>query len=275
MTEQNNEQDPPQGHPAWMELLNEVPEDLHPILTPKLEEWEKNLAAKLQGTTEQYKPYEVYKPLVDNNVPLEDVERALWLASKLNEDPKSVVDEAIRAFNLEYAPVSQQQTPNPPNNEEEEYDLEGLEGLENHPAFQEIKKRAEELAAWREEQEREREEEEASNGLREALDELHNQYDIKREDGTVIPGFDDLYVTALMAQGVDPEAAIKSFNDTFEQRIALAGGNQQQQQVTPPVVMGGDGNTGSGTPQENIRMGDLKNGDVQDLVLQMLKQDNS
>ena len=273
MTEQNNEQDPPQGHPAWMELLNEVPEDLHPILTPKLEEWERNLAAKLQGTTEQYKPYEVYKPLVDNNVPLEDVERALWLATKLNEDPKSVVDEAIRAFNLEYAPVSQQQQN--PSDEEEEYDLEGLEGLENHPAFQEIKKRAEELAAWREQQEREREEEEASNGLREALDELHNQYDIKQEDGTVIPGFDDLYVTALMAQGVDPEAAIKSFNDTFEQRIALAGGNQQQQQVTPPVVMGGDGNTGSGTPQENIRMGDLKNGDVQNLVLQMLQQENS
>ena len=269
MTEQQGEQ--PQGHPAWQELLNGVPEDLHPILTPKLQEWERNYSQKLQGTVEEYKPLEVYKPLVENNVDFDTVQRALWLAQKIEENPQEVVDLAIEQFDLKYAPISDNDEEDPDVDDEDYSDID-LSGLEHHPAFKQLKAQADQVQQYLDRQREEQEESQASNALQQELAGLHDKFDTKDDAGNVVvPGFDDLYVTALIAQGVEPEAAVKHFNDTFQARLQHF---QQNQQQNPPVVMGGDGNTGSGIPQEVTDMGSLSNNAVNDLVIQMLNAEN-
>lgn len=250
----------PQGHPAWTELLNDVPEDLHPLLKPKLEEWERNYAAKLQGTVEQYQGYDAYKPLVENEVPIENIQKALWLAHQLDQNPEEIIGEAIKAFNLDYVKASESAVGNQPD-DEEDFDMTDLSGLENHPAFKAIKEKAELVEQQLRQRQESDEEEVALNELQQELARLHQVHD---EQG----GFDDLYVTALMAQGVSPEDAVKSFNDTVNARAqALAGAVPVE---TPPVVMGGDGSSGSGVPSQHVKMGDLGKGDLNQMVLDLL-----
>lgn len=266
MTEQPVEQPEPQGHPAWADLLNEIPEDLRPILEPKFQEFERNYQQKLQGTVEQYKPYENYKPLIEHNIPLEDVQKALWLAHELENNPQEVVAQAIEAFGLDFAQASQTANNNG-NEEEEEIDFSSsdLSDLENHPAFKAIKEKAEQVEKLLQQREAEEEENTALNELQQELVRLHQDHD--DEDGT--PGFDDLYVTALMAQGVSPEDAVKSYNDTVNARAQKLAGVAAQQE-TPPVVMGGDGTSGSGVPKNDIRMGNLGKNDLNQMVLDLI-----
>jgi hypothetical protein len=133
------ENDPPQGHPAWQEILNGVPEDLHPLLRNKLEAWDRGVEAKLQGVRQEY---EAYQPLVENEVPFEAVEQALWLAQQLEQNPDAVVQQAIDAFGLDFVAKAAAAA-----NEEDDNDMpfgDDFEGLEDHPAFKEMQQKAEE-----------------------------------------------------------------------------------------------------------------------------------
>lgn len=271
-----NEDQQPQGHPAWTELLNDVPEDLRPLLEPKLQEWERNMSQKLQGTVEQYKPYEQYQPLVEHNVSLENVQKALWLAQQLEENPDGIIKSAIEHYGLGYVPADQiQNNGNPDPDDLDDLDDDSpLKGLENHPAFQEILNKARQIEEWQLQQQQSQEQEEQMDILSQTLEELHEQFDVEQPDGTKVPGFDDMYVTALMANGVDPEAAVKHFNETVNQRVQMYTG-QNTQQDTPPVVMGGDGTTGSGIPNEPINMGAVKKSDLDQMVIDLIEQAKS
>lgn len=275
------EQEQAQGHPAWQEILdtlNEIPEDFRTVVEPKLrdklKEWDQGVDGKLQAVRSEYEGFEPYKPLIENNVPLENIQQALWLANKLEEDPKFVVDQAIKSFNLEYGPISQQPNLNA-DDENEDFSSTDLDDLENHPAYKALKERSEEIEKMLKSQSEREEEDKATQALRAELDTLHDKFDIDGPEGKKIPGFDDLYVAALMAQGFDPEDAVKSFNDTVNERARALAGIQQQQEEPPPVVMGGDGNTGSGIPKENIKMGNLGKGDLNQMVLDFLNNEKN
>jgi hypothetical protein len=273
--EQQEEQQS-QGHPAWQAILEKLPDDLQPLVRPELENWDKGVQGKLQEVRSQYEGFDPYKPLIENNIPMERVEQALWLAQQLDQNPQGVVDQAIKAFDLQYAPVTAKNSN--PSQDDDEYEFgdddeyedtpkprrqasDPLAGLENHPAFQQIKEKAEQLDQLLSQQRQEQEQEEASTQLEGYLSEL------KQTHGE----FDDLYVTALMANGMEAEEAIERYKNTItSQAQALYQQHNQGNQSPPPVVMGEDGTSGSGMPVENTRMGALKQSQVDDIVLQML-----
>lgn len=286
--QQEQQEQESQGHPAWqpiLDTLNELPDDFRQVIEPKirpeLENWDKGVQGKLQEVRSQYDPY---KPLVENNVPMERVQQALWLAQQLDENPQGVVDQAIKAFNLDYAPAQQQQAPQRNSSVDDDYEFgddddddyeeqprrrqqqatDPLAGLENHPAFQQMKQKADELDRMLSQQRQELEQEEASTQLEQYLGEL------KQTHGE----FDELYVTALMANGMEAEQAINQYKNTVNQaaQALYQQYNPQAQQVNnPPIVMGEEGTSGSGLPAENVRMGSLKQSQVEDMVLQMLQ----
>ena len=266
MSQQSNENEPPQGqHPAWSEYLEGIPEDLQPLVTQAFSKWDQHHQAKLQGVQQEFDPY---KPLLENNVPMETIQQSLWLAQQLEENPGGIVEQAIQAFGLDYVPKSQIPTPND-ENDGENFDMTDLEGLENHPAFKALKEKADEADRILRAQQEAQQETEATTQLEQYLEQLHGNEEI-----TANGDFDDLYVTALMAQGVEAEDAIKQYQNTVNSAAqALAG--QHQQQTPPPVVMGGDGNSGSGVPSEVPNMGNLSRGGLNDVVLQYLEQNRS
>jgi len=265
MGDEDNNQ--PQGHPAWQEYLEGIPQDLQPLVTQAFSKWDQDMQNKLQGVQSEFDPY---KPLLENNVPMETIQQSLWLAQQLEENPGGIVQQAIEAFGLDYVPKDQIPVTPPANNEDEEFDMTDLAGLENHPAFKALQEKANEAdRILRERQEREQETE-ATQQLEQYLQQLHGNDEITKNGD-----FDDLYVTALMAQGVEAEDAIKQYQDTVNSAAQALAGQQQQQQQAPPVVMGGDGNSGSGVPNEVPNMGNLTRGGLNDVVLQYLEQNRN
>ena len=255
-----------QGHPAWQEVLdvlNELPDELKELYIPQVTEKLKEFDQSVQNKFSVYNPY---KPLVDNEVPMEFIQQAVYLAQQLEQNPEEVVARAIESFNLEkFKP--QQVQPNPSETDpDEELDMSDLQGLENHPLFKELKAKAEELDQWKQEQESYTEEEDAAEMLAEYLSGLHDEHG----------EFNDFFVTALMANGIDAEEAIETYQSTVKteaEKFAEALG-QGQQQSTPPVVLGNSGTAGSGIPSEPVSMGKMSKGEVSDLAAKFIEEAN-
>lgn len=250
------------GHPAWQEVLGVIPESLHTIVTPALEKWDKNVEGKVQSIKEQYQPYQQF---IDNSVDAQQMQQALFILNELQNNPEQVVADVIQHFGLNFAAVSDDD-----DDDDDNYDpYDSSVDITKHPQFKELAKSLEAIQgrlSQQEEQEKRSAEQQA--------------FDKQLEDLTTQHGaFDRLYVTALMSNGFTADQAIKQYFDTVNSAAqALMQNNGQQPPSNnnpPPVVMGGDGNTGSGLPTQPVSFAGMKNTEVNDLVIQMLKQATS
>ena len=256
-----NPEEQQNGHPAWQEVLDALPDDLQPLIRPKLEDWDKRQQDKVQGLHQQYDPY---KKLVENQIPVDLVEQALYLHNMLETNPKDLVAKAIEHYGLEYIPKDQAQQVS----SEDLDDLDDFDGVDitKHPAFQKLAEQLESvnstLTAQQQREQQEAEEAELDNYLEE----------LEKKHGS----FNKLMVATLIANGMDGDQAVDTYKDEIAKAVQEAlGNNQQQQNNPPPVVMGGDGTTGSGLPAQTTRMGDLKKNELNDLVMQFLEQNKS
>lgn len=267
MSNGSNEPGTPQGHPAYKEILDLLPESLHPLITPKLSEWDKRQQDKLQEVQGTYDPY---KKFAENHVDPQVIEQALYLANHLQNNPADFVERAITNFNLEQFKQQQQQN----ELEDELVDYDG-EDISKHPLVKQMMDQLQQtqqtLQTWQQEREQTTQEQQ----LEEYLDSL------EKEHGE----FDRLYVASMLANNVDGPQAVKQYQDMVNQAaLKLTGGNPeqlqqyQQEQQTPsqqqtqiPVVMGAAGTAGSGSPNQPVDMSALSAGDTQNLVIQMLE----
>lgn len=263
MTEQPDQGQQPEdngtnGHPAWQEILDQLPDDLHPLITPKLQAWEQGVQQKLQSVHSQYDPY---KPLVENKIPVDMVEQALYLHHQLENNPQDLIAKAIEHYKLDYVPKDQVQV----NTSEDLEDLE-FDGVDitKHPAFQQLSKQLEEmnstLTAQQQAEKEAAEQEELDNYLNE----------LEEQKGP----FNKLMVATLIANGMDGEQAVETYKAEIAQAVQQALGTNQQQTQQPPVVMGGDGTTGSGLPEQPVKMGNLSKDELLKLSMQFLEQND-
>ncbi len=252
-----DEQEQSQGHPAWQEILSQLPEDLHSLVKPKLEEWDKRSQDMVQGVHSQYDPY---KKFVENKVDPAILEQSLFMANALQNDPEAFVRRVIENYGIESFNQVQQQ--------EEEHEVPEWDGedISAHPQFKAL---ADQFKSINDRLEKQDQESQAQREQREFDEYMEGLKEKNKDNGE----FNELFVSALMANGLDGDEAVKQYYDMVGSAVAAATGGQQQQQQTPapPVVLGGSGNAGSGTPDAQVNMGGLKDGQVQDLVIEMLK----
>lgn len=257
------------GHPAWGELLDGIPPEFHPLITPKLQEWDNGVKKRLEELTGRYDPY---KPLVEQNIDPAFVTGAVEFATQLQSDPEEIVGQLIDAFGIEgYVKkddMSQQQQV-PGSVDPDPFEELGID-ITKHPAYvaqqqalQQIQERFSQF------DQTEQEKAQAAQ-----VDKLLT--DLETEHGS----FNRLFVTALLAQGIDGAEAVKVYKDTINQAAGelIAQQNpaqQQQQQQSVPVVMGTEGAAGSGVASEPFNFATAKNSDINALVLQMLNAANA
>lgn len=258
MTVPPPEDETPQGHPAWDEYLKDVPEDFRQYVTPAFEAWDKGVVprSKLQEVETQYNPY---KEFVEAEIDADELGSAYNLYQAMQENPEEVIRKAIETFGLESVLNAAPVTPDPDDDDEDE----GYPDVTKNPAFtamQEKLAQFEEKETERERLAREAQEEQEFDAY---LGELTEKY---KETGP----FDVNYVTALIAQDVDGDEAVKQYYAMVNQAVA-ARTNSQQAPDQPLKVMGGDGATGSGIPQVPTKMGDLNKNQLADVVAQFLE----
>jgi hypothetical protein len=213
----------------------------------------------VQGVHSQYDPY---KKFVDNSIDPAILEQSLYMANALQNDPEAFVKRVIENYGIDSFNQQQQA-------QEEDEDMgntwEEGDDISSHPQFKAVLDQLNTINGTltaQQERDKAAQEEQEYNAYMESL---KGKYEDKG-------GFDELYVSALMANGLDGDKAVEHYYDTVGKAVAAHTGQQQQQQVTPPpVVMGGSGNAGSGTPDQQVSMGNLSNGETMDLVIKMLE----
>lgn len=253
------------GHPAWQEILDVLPSELHSVVRPTLENWDKGVQQKLQEVRSQYEPY---KEFIDNEVDPELIDQSLTFVHQMNSDPDKIIEQAIEAFGLDYVKKAAEEVVQQQNNQQlnlnqgDEYENLGEIKIEDHPFVKNLQKTVEDLQSKFTKQEEVQQQTEQQKAFQAQLDELQEEHG----------EYDRTFVTALMSQGIDGATAVKQYHDTVNQAAAkLAGNNQNQQQETPPVVMGADGSVGSGIPDQPVSFGEVKDKDLNSLVVQMLE----
>ena len=95
------------GHPAWNEILSQIPEMLHDKVRPALEKWDKGVQEKLAEYTRTYDPY---KPIVGQ--PVDEIEAGLQMVRLLNENPKQFYDQLREFYKFESSGQGQATSPN-------------------------------------------------------------------------------------------------------------------------------------------------------------------
>ena len=255
----------PNGHPAWGELLDGIPQEFHPLITPKLQEWDNGVKKRLEELTGRYDPY---KPLVEQNIDPAFVTGAVEFATQLQSDPEEIIGQLIDAFGIESFikkdDMSQQQQV-PGNIDPDPFEELGID-ITKHPAYiaqQQALQQIQERFTQFDQSEQEKAQAQEVDNLLTKLETEHGP-------------FNRLFVTALLAQGIDGAEAVKVYKDTVNQAAGdlIAQQNnppaQQQQQQQVPVVMGTDGAAGSGVSGGGFDFATAKNSDVNALVMQML-----
>src|SRR5690606_21922806 len=86
-TSQNETSD---GHPAWLELLNDLPESLRPLVKPKLEEWDSGVNKRFEQIQEQYSPY---KQLAEQGITPDKVEQYANIARMIETNPRGFYEQ--------------------------------------------------------------------------------------------------------------------------------------------------------------------------------------
>jgi hypothetical protein len=256
--EETDDGQAPKGHPAWDEILTDLPDEIQEILKPKLAKWDSGVQEKFQQIHEQYDPY---KPLIENNINANQVEQALFLAHQLDSDPTAFIQKAIDHFNLEQ--FRQQAAAEVPDDEDDDFLEESPYGdLEKDPRFKAFLEKQQELEAKFQEREQSEYEAEAEQALDTYLKELRDNHG----------EFDNDYVVTLIANGMDGEQAVKQFQDKVNQAAAA---------LVPPaavkpqaIIAGGGGTSGSGIPDQPVSFGKMKSGAVSDIVAQYINQAN-
>lgn len=77
----------PKINPNWNEALQHVPEAYHQQLIPAFDKWDKNNNSRLEKVQQQYAPYQ---PLIDNEVPMEEIQKSYALRQVILNNPEEV-----------------------------------------------------------------------------------------------------------------------------------------------------------------------------------------
>jgi hypothetical protein len=257
-----------QGHPAWQEILDALPESLHPLITPKLQEWDKGVNDKINQVRTQYDPY---KTFVEEKIDPALLQQAVQLIAAIDEDPEAVAKELIESFELDYVLKSAAQQQVVQQQQQQTSDDDDIFGnnvpdVTKLPQFVELQNALTEVQGKLNKQEETSQQEEARKAHETALEALKKD-PVTGQDRE----FDPMFVTALMSQGASGEAAVQQYQSIVNQAAAqIAGTSQQQVTQQPPVVMGGDGTTGSGIPEGGVNMGSMKRNDVNQMVANLI-----
>ena len=236
------------GNPAWGEILDKTPSQLHPMMIPVFQRWDKNF----QDVQTKYAPY---KDLVDGGIQPQDIQASLNVMRLLNENPRAVFDQMLTTFgpqwgvSLAEAQAQQnqeQQAQGVPQDSTTDYDLSqsGFD-ISKDPRYQEMQQKVDTVAQFFAQQI----EADEKRQIEEALDREVAELEAKHGQ------FNKQIVFALAANGMPLEQAVETWKGQAAQMQPAPGSN------FPPVMT-----PGGGSPSQAVDVSSLSSQDTIGLV---------
>lgn len=89
-------------NPNWKEALDVLPDDfLRGKLTPVFEKWDKNNNSRFEKVQQELSKYDPYKPLIENNVPFEELQQAYQLRNEIANNPKVIFERLAQHLGID------------------------------------------------------------------------------------------------------------------------------------------------------------------------------
>lgn len=251
-------------NPAWNDLLNDIPQELHAKVTPHLQKWDQNF----QNVQSSLAPY---KEFVDNRVDPEYLKVAIGLANALEEQPELIYQALQEQFGGQQGPPNGNGTGNgqgQPGNDgggqgELENEFDGLppeiqQQLQMIPQLQQQVEMLGQIAAQRNQQELDAQEDAE-------LDQLYQRISSESEVFKALNGEDRMaepYINSLLMAGYDEKEAMEIFSN-FVDRV-----KQYNNRPQPPTLLG----TGGFMPERQPKPRDLSEQQTKDLIANYVRQ---
>jgi hypothetical protein len=258
--------------PPYAQYLNNIPEAFRGQIEPVFKQWDADVTKRFQGVQSEVAPY---RELIQQYDP-QSLQQAVQLAELMQADPGQVY-QALGATYPELAGGQntggqqnqgvqgqqfQQQTP---SFDAEEYGLppqlmqQFVQQQQQIQQFQEAQQQQAQLleliSTGMIQEHQQREEAQQMQQFEQLLGNLKQQYG----------DYDQDYVLAKIAGGMDPAAAVQDYRGKFSQAVS-----QQAAQQHPQILT-----SGGGLPSTQIDPNKLNSQDTKNLVQQLIAQANA
>lgn len=242
-------------NPAWNELLEVVPSQLHSLVTPHLTKWDQNFQTKINEVHSKYAPY---KDFADNGVEAEQIQYAMQMLEAIDQRPVDVI-KALTDY-AKQAGLWQEETPQNQGQQQQQGQVDETEipsDFMQHPEFQKMQQMVTTMAQQLVQQNEIKTQQEEDRKLRSELDTLKEQHGEFDEDWVLTKAIQmanaGKNVTSL-------EPFVKQYRE-FEQGI-LAKSRQPGPKVMSPAGM---------APDNQVNLKELDDKGRRGLVTQMLQ----
>lgn len=236
-------------NPAWNEVLQEIPQDLHEKVTPYFQKWDKGVQDRFTKVQSDWAPW---KNLKDAGVDPETAQFGVNLARALQDDPRMVFDALREHYKFE----ANSSVPNNGQGQEEPKSPEEQYAAQFAKIEEQNRRLAEIMLADKQQAQQAQLEAQADAKLDQELSGLKQKY-----EQTHGP-FDESYVLAMMMNGQDAEQAVQGFYSWRDQQV--------KSYRPRPLIIGSGGNV----PGQYSDPKKLSDKDTRNLVAEMLNQAN-
>ena len=236
------------GNPAWQDILNVLPDSLHSTVRPALEKWDQGVQQRFQTVHSQYEPF---KPFLESGIDPQNINYALAILDKIENDPRSIYDALA-----EHNGWAEQQGQPESEIDSNEYDPENIP---DDPRLLRAEQLAEAVAEYTMQQHQEQLAAQEDAALDAHISDLKAQHEIAEDDQVA-----DRFVLGLMLAGASAEDA---FNEYVNMQSTVA--TRPRANDSAPTVLGNSGGVPStAIPRDQIRDPKARRA----LVAQMLEQ---
>lgn len=240
------------GNPNWDEMLSQIPDSFHHLITPHLTKWDQGVQQRFQQIQQDNSGYAPYKDIMEQGVDPQAIQQAMSVMGMLNDKPDQFFRE-MQTFYKDDPRFAQSDV----SQGQQEYDLSEEDqqpsqyNIETDPRFIEMKNNQDIMANFLSNQVQEKEnaaEDAALDNEMTALTQKYGEYDQE-------------YVLGLAQGGVDLEVAVQRYHAMVNGiRTAPTPGSNLPRVVTP----------GGGVPSTAIDPAAMNNSDTKSLVASYL-----
>jgi hypothetical protein len=256
-------------NPAWQKVLDALPESLHKVVLPALQEWDNNVQERFAELHKEYEAYKPYEPFIKNNIAADFAWQSVVFADELQREPAKVAAQINEAFELGYVDKTTHEqalasaASNEPSVDDDDIFSEGKVDLTKIPEFMTMKQTLDALQKARDEETQSEQEQREIDEFNTELDALEAEVTGKGQP------FNRMFVTALMAQGVSKEDSVKQFHTL----LAVKPDEKTDEGTSIPAVvtMGNGGTVGGGQPDGSVNWNSMKTSEFNENVAKALE----
>lgn len=243
-------------NPAWKDVLDLLPEQFHPLVTPHFTKWDQAAQARIESVNTKFKDYE---PFAEHGIGKDALTEGLRLSQAISQEPRVVFDALANAYG--YNTMAQMNAADPAAANAAVQDMTGQTAEQaaqqiNDPRVTRLEEGVNVMAQMLLTQQQQ----EAAG---QADDELETEFAaLKAKHGD----FDEPYVIARMMNGQTAEQAVQAFSDMKNSILT------NNQAPFAPSVIGGSSGNGAGVPSGAIDVTKLTPGETRNLVAEYAKR---